>query len=86
VYGCGKFGQDALRDDAVKLTQHQPFGAAGGAGDRANSFLGKAVCLDVLEGRRARLEAQRFYTQLIESAWFWRAYDPGSRMQGQTGS
>jgi hypothetical protein len=76
VYGCGKFGQDALRDDAIKLTQDQPFGAAGGAGDRANSFLGKAVCLDVLEGRRARLEAQRSFIQLIYSVLFRRAYDP----------
>ena len=51
-------------------------GATCGTGDGANAFLGKPVSLDVLVGRWARHEAQRYYTQKINSVQLRRAFDP----------
>ena len=72
----GKFGQDSLRDDAVQLAQNQPLCATGATGDSADPLLREAACLDILVGRRARLEAQCSVIQLICSIRFRLAYDP----------
>ena len=76
MHWSGKFGQDSLSDDAIQLAQHQPLGATGGTGNSADPLLREAAFLDVLVGRRARLEAQCSIIQLNCSLRFRLAYDP----------
>ena len=59
--------QKPFDDDAIQVTQDQPFGAAGCSGNGTDALLRKTAVLDVLVGSGPGLEEQRMRFQLGDS-------------------